>query len=342
MPLTVLELGDNYAAGYAGKLFRHAGARVIRVDVPGSNATATPEDEARAIDLYLHDGKQRLALDKGLASARGLLEELASEADIIVADLAPADLDRLDWDTLGGSRTTARTAITSFGLDGPYRDWRATSSVLLAMGGQTYIIGDPDRAPLTIPGRYVEYQAGQFAFTASLAVHRAKPTATRHIDVSLLETVLSLSQYTMVMWTFGEQIRTRHGNDFATLHPLSMYRCADGWYTLNVTPPFWGAFLKMIDRPDLAEDERFASLRARLDHRREMDAIIDERLGDKTRDELMHMGQRTFRVPTGKLMSHRELLDDEHLNARGFWQPLGDHPEIRTAAPAFRYIEGGT
>ena len=171
MPLTVLEIGAGptaaAAAGYAGKLFRRWGADVIRVEDPNAQSH-DHRAEHTAVDLYLHAGKQRVALDFHSADGRGLLDRLAAKADVLITDLPAAELEALDWSTLGGSALHTRAAITPFGLDGPKRNWQATSSVLLAMGGQTYLMGDPGRAPLTMPGRYLYYQSGQYAYAAAL------------------------------------------------------------------------------------------------------------------------------------------------------------------------------
>ena len=132
----VLEIG-GYAAGYAGRLFVQAGYEVVRVE----SATRTPgwvRDEA--LDLFLHPGKRRVAAD-----STGLIEQLADAADIVIleADSANSILEyRFDrW------QTPVKVAITPFGRTGPKSNWRATPHVLLAMGGYTNLMGDPDRAP---------------------------------------------------------------------------------------------------------------------------------------------------------------------------------------------------
>lgn len=177
----------------------------------------------------------------------------------MLVDDEPRRLDAWDFDQLGVPDCTVKVAITPFGLDGPKRAWRGTSNVLLAMGSQTYLMGDPGRAPLTMPGRYLFYQAGQYAYTAALASHRAGQAAT--IDVSVLETALSLSQFTTVMWTYNGRVRERHGNDFGALHPITLYPCADGWFAVNVTPNFWPPFCGMLGMPELVDDPRFVTPR---------------------------------------------------------------------------------
>ncbi len=339
MPLRILEVGDNHAAGYAGKLFARWGADVIRVDAADRQPAYPHRAEHTAVDLYLHAGKTRIAIDYHKPAGRQLLDRLAAKVDILITDLGATDLERLDWARLGGPDLKIRTAITPFGMDGPRRNWMATSNVLLAMGGLTFLMGDADRAPLTMPGRYIFYQSGQYAYAAALACHRLRPTDAQTIDVSMYEVALSLHQFTTVMWTFGDNIRSRHGNDFGVLHPITMYPCKDGWFAVNADPGFWSAFATMLGRPELAEDPRFADNPGRVKHRLELDALVDEQLGGRTRREILELGQRVARVPTGILTTPGELLEDPHLNERNFWQTLTvDGRVLKIPGSSFRYV----
>ena len=338
MALTVLEVGENVAAGYAGKLFRRWGADVVRVDDPSAH-DGNRRAEHVAVDLYLHAGKTRTAIDYRAAAGRKLLNRLAAKTDIVLTDLDVADLDAIEWTTLGGAAPKVRGAITPFGIDGPKRHWQAACNVLLAMGGQTYLMGDDGRAPLTMPGRYLQYQSGQYAYTAMLACFRARGDEAARIDVSMLEVALSLSQFTTVMWTYGGQIRRRHGNDFGSLHPITMYPCADGWFAVNVTPDFWPNFTAMLGRPEIADDPKFVTPALRVDNAVALDAIVHESLGGKTRADLLELGQRVCRVPTGILATPSELMNDAHLLERGFWQTLEhDGRALTVPGSAFRYV----
>ncbi len=337
--LRVLEIGSNCAAGYAGKLFARWGAEVIRLEQADDGEAFPRRMEHRAVDAYLHAGKKHVAIDYMEPVGRALLDELAARVDILITDLSPAELEHLDWEHLGGPDLKVRAAVTPFGMDGPKRDWAAASNVLLAMGGQTFLMGDEGRAPLTMPGRYLYYQAGQFAYTAALASHRLDPKEAQTIDVSMYETAMSLHQFTTVMWTFGASTRGRHGNDFSALHPITMYPCKDGWWAVNADALFWDPFTIMLGMPELIVDPRFADIPSRLEHRKELDAIVIEQFSHLTRREILDLGQEKYRVPTGILTTIRELLDDRHLAERDFWQSISvDGRELKVPGSSFRYV----
>ena len=144
--MRVLELSDKEeSAAYAGKLFSRWGAEVIKVE--RLNRT----EPRRSEDIYLNGGKRRLRLDIGDAADRAVLERLAGEADVLLTDYSVADLDAFGVLGLGGEAgPPVRATITPFGQSGPYRDFNATPSTLLALGGYTWLMGDPGRPPLTM------------------------------------------------------------------------------------------------------------------------------------------------------------------------------------------------
>jgi crotonobetainyl-CoA:carnitine CoA-transferase CaiB-like acyl-CoA transferase len=340
MTLRVLELGGA-AAGYAGRLFVHLGAEVVRLSEPEPDAGTYEGMLAQAQSLYLHGGKQlRRDIGGPLAVATAAAIGDTTPFDIVIVESSPAELASRNWHEVPAK---VRVAITPFGLDGPACDWQATGSVLLAMGGYTALTGDPGRAPLTLPGHYAEYQGGQYAYLTALAtwlaVRDGRMAAERTIDVSMWEAVLSLSQFTTVLWTFSRKIRARHGNDWENLAPLSLFPCADGWFVVNIVPNFWKPFTLMLDRPELLLDPRFVTNDSRMVNKKELHQIISETLGHRTMAELLELGQRHARVPTGTALSLQQVLDDEHLRARGAWEVVTtrDGSDVRVPAIPFRY-----
>ncbi|HXH23104.1 MAG TPA: CoA transferase [Dehalococcoidia bacterium] len=311
--LRVLEISaKEEAAAYCGKLFRRAGHDVLRIEPPGHEAPLH-------LDVYLNGGKKRQRLD--LRAERGRLSRLAAAADLLLTDYGPRELGDLGLLDLDGP--AVRVLITPFGRNGPYREYEATAHTLLALGGYTWLMGDPDRAPLTMPGNYPYYQAGTFAYIGALAATMAsEPGRPLDIDVSVFECLAGLHQFTDTMWNFGGQVRSRHGNRWENLSPTTLYRCHDGWYGVNILANFWSSFALMIGRADLAEDGPLASNAGRMEHNDEVDEIVTKALWDKRARDIFKEGQEVWRVPVGYAAALSDLLADPHLNARSFWQPV--------------------
>ena len=145
--MRILEISDHEgAAAYCGKLFRRWGHEVVRVESPDR---AAPDEAA---ELYLNGGKRRVACDLNAPDDLDRLRALSGDFDILVTDRSVADIERYGLTDLGGaSGPRVRLALTPFGLTGPYAHAPATEASLLALGGYSQLIGDPDGAPLMDP-----------------------------------------------------------------------------------------------------------------------------------------------------------------------------------------------
>ena len=326
----VLEIG-GCAAGFCGRLFVQSGYEVVRIEPPEPQSAPTSWVSPDAMDLYLHANKRRVR-----TSDPGLIAALADQADIVVAQAPTAhaieDLGIDQW------RSTVKVAITPFGRTGPKRNWNAASSVVLAMGGYTNLMGDQQRAPLTLPGHYPEFQSGAYAYTAAQAARIAGPA--RAIDIGMLEVVMSLSQFTTVMWHCAGRVRSRHGSDFWWVVPTNLFRCADGWVYLNIVPTFWDPFATFIERPEILLDERFTTNDLRMTNRDALHAIIDEALAPLTRREIQQRATDA-RIPLGAVLTLDDVLADPHLNGRGVFQDVTgpDGVSVRSPRPAW-HIHG--
>ena len=333
--MRVIELSDREeAAAYAAKLFARWGAEVIKVESPHRD----PIREAD--DLYLNGGKRRLVLDRASPEGRAHLDTLLADADVFLTDIPATEV--LAMRLLEPSREgdpLVRMSITPFGLSGPYRDYEATEATLLALGGYTYLSGDPGRMPLTFPGRYPYYQAGNFAYIAALAsyLHRTSGGTPDPIEVSVFEVVSTLHQFTDVLLTHQDTVRSRHGNRWQNLCPTTMVPVADGHVALNVIVTFWESFTHMLGRPELADDPAWATDAERMKRYDQMDAMMAEAFGGWTRERFLHEGQEVWRVPVGAVLTLPEMIEDRHLAAREYWRPI-EGTSLRTAGSPFRFV----
>ena len=332
--MRVVELSDREdAAAYAAKLFARWGAQVIKVESPHR------PHGLEADDLYLNGGKRRLLLDRDTPEGQAHLREVLGAADILITDLPAREVLALGLlEPEGEDDPLVRVSITPFGLDGPYRDYEATAATMLALGGYTYLSGDPGRAPLTFPGRYPYYQAGNYTYVAALAayLYRASGGVPAPLEISVLEVIATLHQFTDVMWTHQGRVRSRHGNRWENLCPTTMLPVADGHAAVNVIVSFWEAFTAMLGKPELAADPEWATDGERMKRYDRMDAMMAEAFGDWTRERFLREGQEVWRVPVGTVLTLPEMIEDRHLAAREFWRPI-EGTSIRTAGSPFRF-----
>ena len=325
--IKVLEVG-SYAAAYCGRLWTRAGADVVQVAL---DKKAPGWVSNTASELFTDSGKRRVP-----GCSPDELATLANRADIVIAEAGKADellaLGFADWNT------AIKLSITPFGLTGPKRNWRATPNVLLAMGGYTQVIGAPDRAPLSLPGHYLEFQTGALAYGVSQALHFSNKEDV--IDLGMLEVLASLHHYTTVRYHADGQIRERRGSDLWFVVPSDLFACADGWVYLTITPSFWETFALLLDRPELIVDPKFADNDARMTNRYEVQKIIAACFAELTCAELEKKAHE-FRVPLGIAQTPAEVMADTHLEDRNFWELAGNTPagDIKSPGLPWRGLE---
>ncbi len=197
--IRVLELCDE-AGMLAGKIFGDLGADVVKVEAPRGDLVARRppylggvRDPERSLAwLALNTSKRGITLDLEPSAGRAVLQRLLEQTDVLLDTFAPGTLEAwgLDWDAMHRQHPRlVRCAITPFGQTGPHSQLRARDLVVVAMGGNASMTGDPDRPPLrcTLPTSY--YHAAPEAVLGALMALQAREASGRGqlVDVSLQE-----------------------------------------------------------------------------------------------------------------------------------------------------------
>ena len=257
------------------------------------------------------------------SAAPGPLEPLIEESD------APqAVLLRISPFGLGSA------AREVWGNAGPPRSNGFTDD---AWSGHLYLNGAPDREPIARPGLHSSCQAGAHAVIGGLAALLARPAIGRGqaVDVSHVEALAALHQYTTVMWTQAGYVLGRVGNSQGgPWHPVGVHRCKDGYVALSMpSREMLQPFLDAAGLGHVLEDPRFAEDADRAEHRLEFDRAIDPWMMAHTAAEIIELGERV-RVPIGPVIDALEVLDDPHFRARGFFVPIdGDSGPLVPRGP---------
>lgn len=341
--VVVVEAGETIAPAYAGKLLAELGATVIRIDRPcGGRLYRTPPLVGRddtglpvsAAYLYLNRGKKSVAIDAGADMGRNAVARLLARADVLVEGMEGLD---------GYAPLRARhprlivTAISPFGLDGPYRDLVASDLVVLALGGLLEMVGFPDREPLRLGGAQVQYAAGLSAFAATMAalLHRDRTGAGQLIDVSCFETVAFVEWKSGAYLDADGRVRKRGSESQWLVLPAR-----DGFVGLVYQDGDWPAVQRLTGLAALG-DERFATRAGRTAHLDELRRILAPWSSTRTKTAIYHDGQARG-IPLGFVATIADLLDSEQYAARGFWV-TEDHPFTGPAAyPGLPYRAGWT
>ncbi|MDP6821780.1 MAG: CoA transferase [Dehalococcoidia bacterium] len=349
--LTVLDLSHHVAGAYTGKLLASFGADVIKVEAPGVGDGARkvgpfPDDihnpETSALYLYLNTGKKGLTLDLASDEGAAVLKELAAQADVLIENFQPGVMESvgLDYATLSAiNPRLVMASISNFGQDGPYRDYRADTMVAMALSGQMYVNGHPDREPLSSSGYQPSYQAALYTYSGIMAalLARDRDGTGQYIDISIQEAMASEHQFTLNGFTASGKIRMRAGNRYGSVHPTTILPCKandgkPGLVALGISDPTqYVLLLQLLDMPELLDDPRFANPTLCANHHEEFNALVRPWFMEHTADEIVHALQDN-RIPAAFVNEVDDVLEDPQYEYRGFWKKI-DHP----IAGTYRY-----
>lgn len=348
LPLTgvrVLELAQGIAGPFCGKLLAEFGAQVIKVEPlsgdsarqQGPFAHDRADPEGSLVFLFLNTAKYSITLDRQCRSGGRLLEALAAEADVLIADATACLPPRNRHPRL------IHTAIRPFGLTGPDGDRPATELTVQALGGVMAIVGDTDRPPVKMGGEQAHYLAGLNACVATLLALEAREGTGRGqvIDISMQESLLAILGNIPILYSHLATVARRLGSRHHRTHPTAIFPCKDGYVGIAAqTHQQWEALCLLLDQPELLIDPRFITGVQRAERADELDALLFPWFLARTRREVMHACQAR-RIPVGLSLTIPELLVDPQYAATGFFRGV-EHPSTGSVpypAEAFRLLD---
>ncbi len=284
--ITVVTLEHAIAAPFATRQLADLGARVIKVERPGAGDFARGYDQ-RVAGLSSHfvwtnRSKQSLTLDVKHPESQVILKRLIlEEADVVVQNLAPGAAARLGlaYASLSALKPGIIVCdISGYGEDGPYRDKKAYDLLIQGEAGFLSVTGTeetPSKAGLSI----ADIAAGMYAYSNILAalLERQKTGRGRHIDVSMLESLVEWMGYPLYYAYEGAAPPPRSGASHATIYPYGPFPAGDGGTVMLglQNEREWVLFCeKVLLRPALATDERFTGNAKRSAARDELRQII--------------------------------------------------------------------
>jgi crotonobetainyl-CoA:carnitine CoA-transferase CaiB-like acyl-CoA transferase len=350
--LSVLELAEGFAATYCGKLLATYGARVIKVERP---TTGDPTRslgpfvneggiEASVPFLWLNMGKESVACDIEASAGQDIVRGLAQAADVVIESFTPGRLDgtAISYEALSAAQPrVVMTSVTPFGQTGPYSRYAGDEIVSYATGGGMYLTGNPDREPLAAGVPVASYTAGMVAFVGTLsAVFAARSTGRGdHVDVSIQEAMLDNLEIALVEHLHTGRVARRTG-DRHNLVPWRLFPCRDGWAAVIGGPiRKWLGAIDLFEEPRLAE-EKFRHVAGRIEHRDELEALIQPWLDRHDRDDILAAG-RERGLAFGVLKEPEEVLEDPQHRARQFFQRV-EHPvagEQLVPGEPYRFVD---
>jgi len=342
----VVDMTWVWAGPYLGSLLGMLGAEVIKVEsrsrpdffrrfVVWPLADAEPEELGPNEGMMFNTvnlSKLGVALNLVRPEGIDLIKRLVAVSDVVIENMRAGILKRMGLDYEALRAVNPRIILLSSsarGGAGPEAHYAGYASVHHAVGGGTYITGYPDGPPGYAIGDVdlMNATAGAFAVVAAL-YHRKETGEGQFIDFSQCEGVTALIGEVLLDYQMTGRIPGRKGNSDDFMAPHNLYPCwgVDRWLAIAVeTDEEFAALARVMEKPELADDPRFATAAARKRNEAELDAIISEwtRLRDR---DLMARQLGEAGVAAAPSRDARDLMRDPHLRARGVFVEL-DHPE---------------
>jgi itaconate CoA-transferase len=331
--ITVISLEQAVAAPFTTRQLADLGARVIKVERPGSG------DFARSYDatvkglsshfVWLNRSKESLTLDLKKEGAREVLGRLLERADIFIQNLAPGAAGRLGFEAEALHQRHPRLIVcdlSGYGSSGPYRDKKAYDLLVQCEAGLVSITGTPE-TPSKVGIAVADIAAGMYAYSGILAalLRRERTGEGATLEVSLFEALGEWMGFPAYYAMYGGKEPPRSGARHASIAPYGPFACGDGeqifFGVQNESE--WERFCEnVLEQPALARDQRFDSNSERVANRdalhREIETILDGLSAEEARERL-----EEAQIANARLRTVRDFIEHPQLKARGGWREVG-------------------
>ena len=340
--ITIISFEHAIAAPFASRQLAELGARVIKIERPGSGDFARGYDEQvnglASHFVWTNRSKESLSLNLKHPAAAKILEGLFEKADVVIQNLAPGAAARmgLGFEELHEKyKQLIVCDISGYGKDGPHRDRKAYDLLIQAEAGFLSVTGTentPAKAGISI----ADIAAGMYAYSGILAalIQRGKTGEGSHIDISMLEAMAEWMSYPMYYAYDGAEAPARTGADHATIFPYGAFEAGDGKgiFLAIQNEREWASFCEsVLELPELATDNRFSRNSLRKTNSDELTLIISEAFGRLSHEKLMERLDDAA-IANASMNDMQGLWNHPQLKARGRWtsvdSPVGPLPAL--------------
>ncbi|TCD10989.1 CaiB/BaiF CoA transferase family protein [Oricola cellulosilytica] len=336
----IIELARILAGPWAGQTLADLGADVIKVEEPKAGDDtrrwgppfimgADGEDLSAAYFHACNRGKRSIALDFKKDEDRDLLIGLITGADVVIENFKAGTLARYGLDYVSLKKRNPRLvycSITGFGLSGPKSDLAGYDFIIQGMSGLMSVTGEPNGMPQKVGVAFADIFTGLYAVIAIQgALMQARETGKgAHIDMALLDSLAGVLANQNLNFLATGTPPQRLGNAHPNIAPYEVFAVCDGHLILAVGND--GQFARlcgMLGRPELSQDVRFSTNRARVENRPALRGELDPLLAARSRDQVLGDCGK-LGIPAGPINSIADMFADPQIIARELSLDLRD------------------
>lgn len=358
--ITVVDLTTYVTGGFATTMLANQGAEVIKVERPhvgddsrhsgppfvdvseydGPGRSAAEEGESPYF-WTVNYGKKSIELDLKTDGGIETLYELVKGADVFIENFRPGTAERLgvDYDTIESHKENIiYCSISAFGETGPWSDRPGYDLLIQGMSGIMSVTGEPDRQPVKVGLPQTDLITAMWsAFGIVTALYRRERTGMgERLELGMLDATLPWLTKQAGKVFAGEEPQRMGARD-PVIAPYQTFPTADGH--INVAcgnQQLWETLCDKINRPDLAEDERFATNAKRVEHMDELERELELVFETRSTENWVALLADEAGLPVGPLYEVEEAVSNEQVAARNVIEslehsaageiPVIDHP----------------
>ena len=348
--IRVLDLSRVLAGPWCAQNLADLGAQVIKVERPGAgddtrhwgppfakdpNGQDTTES---AYYISINRNKKSITLDISTPEGQAIVRDLVKTSDVVIENYKVGQLAKYGLDYLSLCAIKPNLiycSITGFGQSGPYQQRPGYDFILQGMGGFMSITGEADHLPGGGPQKagvaIVDLFTGMYASSAILAavIHRDRSGEGQYIDMALLDTQVAMLANISSNYLCSGVSPHRWGNAHPNVVPYQTFQTSDSWIIVAVgNDSQFRNFVKAGNREALADDPRFATNPARIEHRAALIPLLVEMVKEKTKAQWITLLEAAG-VPCGPINNLQEVFENEQVIARGIEMHV-PHPTAGT------------
>jgi crotonobetainyl-CoA:carnitine CoA-transferase CaiB-like acyl-CoA transferase len=337
--IRVLDLTRVLAGPYCTMLLADMGADVVKVERPGAG------DDTRAFGppfvngesayfMSINRNKRSLTLNLKEDKARQILRQLLETVDVVVENFRPGTMESFGFGyeaVHDFNPALVFCSISGYGHTGPDADLPGYDLIIQGEGGAASLTGDTEGPPYKVGNSQADIVAGMMAFQGILLalLARHQSGTGQKIDISMLDCQVAMLTYQAGIYFATGESPTRLGNQHPTITPYETYRCKDGFINLACgNDNMWRTFCRVIGQEEWTADLRFRTNADRVGHRRQLAALLEPVILQKTTQEWIDQ-LRQNGLPCGPIQTVGQVCEDPQVIARDMIVSL-DHP---TAGP---------
>ena len=333
--IKVIELAQIMAGPTCGMLLADMGADVIKVEkLPGGDDTRSYGEPSingeSAAFMILNRNKRGIAVNLKTPGGLEVVKKLLAGADVVTENYRKGTLEKLGlgYDVLQAlSPRLIYCAVSGYGRTGPYADKGGFDLIAQGFAGIMSITGEPGGAPVKSGTSIADINAGILAALGivSALVSRATTGRGQMVETSLMEAAIQQTYWQSAIFFATGRNSGPTGSAHILTAPYQAFPTRDGWINIGgANQSNWERIVKVIERPELADDPRFRTNGDRMKNLAALTPLIAERLRQRPSADWIREFEAAG-VPVGPVNKIGDMLADPQVAAREMVVEV-DHP----------------